>query len=46
MGLDMYLQRKRYVKNWDHNPSEKFFFRDCISRKQTDQLRKNKFNYF
>jgi hypothetical protein len=25
MGLDMYLQRKRYVKNWDHNPSEKFF---------------------
>ena len=25
MGLDMYLQRKKYVKNWDHNPKEKFF---------------------
>lgn len=25
MGLDMYLYRKTYVKNWDHNPAEKRF---------------------
>jgi hypothetical protein len=23
MGLDMYLKREHYVKNWDHNPEEK-----------------------
>lgn len=23
MGLDMYLSKKTYVKNWDHNPPEK-----------------------
>ncbi len=23
MGLDMYLEKKTYVKNWDHNPPEK-----------------------
>lgn len=25
MGLDMYLSRKKYVKNWSHNPPEKRF---------------------
>jgi hypothetical protein len=25
MGLDMYLKREHYVKNWDHNPEEKKF---------------------
>jgi hypothetical protein len=25
MGLDMYLKREHYVKNWDHNPEEKRF---------------------
>jgi hypothetical protein len=24
MGLDMYLSKKHYVKNWDHNPEQKF----------------------
>lgn len=23
MGLDMYLERHRYVKNWDHDPEKK-----------------------
>jgi len=23
MGLDMYLYKKHYVKNWDHNPEER-----------------------
>ena len=23
MGLDMYLSKKTYVKNWDHNPNRK-----------------------
>ena len=22
MGLDMYLTRKKYVKNWEHTPEE------------------------
>jgi hypothetical protein len=25
MGLDMYLTKKNYVKNWDHNPPEEKF---------------------
>lgn len=25
MGLDMYLKREHYVKNWDHNPEDKKF---------------------
>ena len=25
MGLDMYLYKKHYVKNWDHNPKEDQF---------------------
>ena len=25
MGLDMYLSRKKYVKNWSHQPPEKRF---------------------
>ena len=25
MGLDMYLKREHYVKNWDYNPEEKKF---------------------
>lgn len=25
MGLDMYLHKKHYVKNWEHNPKEKQF---------------------
>jgi len=25
MGLDMYLKKNTYVKNWDHNPKEQHF---------------------
>lgn len=36
MGLDMYLTKKTYVKNWDHTPKER---RNTITIKQNNRIR-------
>ena len=41
MGLDMYLKREHYVKNWDHNPEEKRF--DITVKRGGETYEKYKF---
>ena len=46
MGLDMFLTRKTYVKNWDYMPEEKKHkFSITVDGKEVDYINKDKISY-
>lgn len=46
MGLDMYLSKKTYVKNWDHTPEEKKHkFSITVNGEEVDYINKDKITH-
>ena len=46
MGLDMYLSKKTYVKNWDHTPEKnRHKFSITVNGKEVDYINKDKISY-